>query len=63
MPKRTQSILRLLTLVCALFAASRAIAAIKIACVGDSITYSVRYPTFLGQNLGSAYEVANFGVP
>jgi lysophospholipase L1-like esterase len=63
MQKRIPSFFRLLALICAVFNASHAIAAIKIACVGDSITYSVRYPTFLAQNLGSAYEVSNFGVP
>ena len=40
---------------------------IKIACVGDSITYgygltsSMSYPTKLGVDLGSNYEVTNFG--
>jgi lysophospholipase L1-like esterase len=63
MKRRAQSLLRLLALVCAAFSASHAMAAIKIACVGDSITASsVRYPTYLAQNLGSAYEVSNFGV-
>jgi lysophospholipase L1-like esterase len=49
---------------CALmFTASPARAAVKVACVGDSITASSsRYPTWLGQNLGTAYEVRNFGV-
>ena len=40
-----------------------AAAVVKVACVGDSITASSsRYPTWLGQNLGSGYEVRNFGV-
>ena len=40
---------------------------IKVACVGDSITYgygltsSMSYPTKLGDYLGSNYEVTNFG--
>ena len=43
--------------------ASSAQAAIKVACVGDSITASSsRYPTWLAANLGAAYEVRNFGV-
>lgn len=54
---------RLFALCGALLTASRSLAVTKIACVGDSITAgSDRYPTWLGQNLGSAYEVKNFGV-
>lgn len=44
--------------------------AIKIACIGNSITYGVgtrnpakdSYPAVLGQMLGDGYEVRNFGV-
>ena len=43
---------------------------IKIACIGNSITYGVgtrnpakdSYPAVLGQMLGDGYEVRNFGV-
>lgn len=41
---------------------------VKIACVGDSITYgyaiddkAFSYPSLLGQKLGDGYEVGNFG--
>ena len=44
-------------------------AAIKVACVGDSITLGRRattpqktYPALLGARLGAAYEVGNFGI-
>ena len=38
-------------------------AVVKVACVGDSITASSsRYPTWLAANLGSGYEVKNYGV-
>jgi lysophospholipase L1-like esterase len=43
-------------------------AATKVACVGDSITVGVggtaagSFPTRLGQRLGAAYQVRNFGV-
>jgi lysophospholipase L1-like esterase len=49
--------------------ASRASGAIKVACVGDSITVGARsstpaktYPAQLGALLGAAYQVDNFGV-
>jgi lysophospholipase L1-like esterase len=38
---------------------------IKIACIGDSVTYGVGgtpYPQQLGQKLGSFFQVTNFGV-
>src|SRR5436190_18518219 len=54
---------RFIAFACLLFTASPAFAVVKIACVGDSITASsTRYPTHLATNLGSAYEVKNFGV-
>jgi lysophospholipase L1-like esterase len=49
-----------LTLACILPAGA---AVVKVACIGDSITASSsRYPTWLGERLGSGYEVRNFGV-
>ena len=43
--------------------ATPAQSAVKIACVGDSITASsTRYPTWLANELGTSYEVKNFGV-
>lgn len=51
------------------FAAVCACAQIKIACIGDSITYGAgivnrdnTYPAILGRMLGDKYEVKNFGV-
>jgi len=42
--------------------AGDALAATKVACVGDSITASSsRYPSHLAQGLGSDYSVKNFG--
>jgi lysophospholipase L1-like esterase len=35
---------------------------IRVACVGDSITYGSGYPSKLNDLLGSNYTVANFGV-
>jgi lysophospholipase L1-like esterase len=50
-------------LLCAVPLLAAAQAPIKVACVGDSITASSsRYPTWLGQLLGSAWQVKNFGV-
>jgi len=34
---------------------------IKVACVGDSITYGYGYPEELQRLLGTAYDVRNFG--
>ncbi len=34
---------------------------LKIACVGDSMTQAVQYPTYLQQFLGTDYEVKSFG--
>jgi len=54
--------LAILALGAGLSAADGAIAATKVACVGDSITASSsRYPGHLAQGLGSAYTVRNFG--
>ncbi len=36
--------------------------AIRVACVGDSITQGSGYPAALGKLLGADYEVKNFGV-
>jgi lysophospholipase L1-like esterase len=50
-------------------AAAAPAAKIKVACVGDSITFghgvapAETYPAVLGTLLGSGYEVANFGRP
>jgi len=49
-------------------------AQIRVACVGDSITYGVNlsgggtatgqtYPAYLASSLGSGYNVQNYGVP
>jgi lysophospholipase L1-like esterase len=54
-----------------LSANSRATAQIRVACVGDSITYGVAvsnqattsYPADLQNSLGSGYNVQNFGYP
>jgi lysophospholipase L1-like esterase len=58
-----------LILACLLSAtAAYATAPIRVACLGDSITFGARvdaereaYPVFLQQLLGSGYEVKNFG--
>lgn len=65
---------RLLAFSCSLClscAAGPALAAIRVACVGDSITYGAlidfrerySYPAQLQQMLGDGYEVKNFGAP
>ena len=36
--------------------------AIRVACVGDSITVGSNYPNYLWMLLGSDYVVGNFGV-
>jgi len=36
--------------------------AVRVACVGDSITLGTGYPIYLWQELGSNYMVGNFGV-
>ena len=53
----------------AVLAASVSFGKIKVACVGDSITYghgisdrNMTYPKQLGRILGEGYEVENFGV-
>jgi lysophospholipase L1-like esterase len=35
---------------------------IRVACIGDSITQYGGYPTYLQTNLGSGYDVKNFGL-
>ncbi len=61
----------MLTVVLLFFSATTAVAEpVKVACVGDSITWGSRienrlynaYPFQLGRMLGSGYEVRNFGV-
>ena len=59
----------LLTLLCALFALTANADRIKVACVGNSVTYGYRlenrerdaYPVQLQRLLGDGYEVGNFG--
>jgi acyl-CoA thioesterase-1 len=59
-----------LLLVTAVFATASAAEKIRIACIGDSITFGAgvedreknNYPKVLGELLGDKYEVKNFGV-
>ncbi len=70
--RRTWSRAAALSLTALLAAAARPApaATIKVACVGDSITYGAgvekrdenNYPKVLGRLLGDGYEVRNFGV-
>lgn len=61
---------RLLPLAAALAAAASAQEPVRVACLGDSITYGARvvtrvhncYPSQLGARLGPGFEVQNFGV-
>ena len=61
----------LLTLILALPLPATAQEKIKVACIGNSMTYgyghkepgSTSYPTQLQQMLGDKYEVRNFGHP
>ncbi len=61
--------MRIAIVICFIWVASWVSAAIKIACIGDSITYGLTiqdrekncYPTQLQKLLGDAYEVRNFG--
>ena len=61
----------LLTLILALPLPATAQEKIKVACIGNSVTYgyghkepgSTSYPTQLQQMLGDKYEVRNFGHP
>jgi lysophospholipase L1-like esterase len=59
----------IVTSLVALCAESSAVAATKVACVGDSITAgsgtsgpAAAYPSVLGTKLGAPYQVGNFGV-
>ncbi|MDE5554838.1 MAG: sialate O-acetylesterase, partial [Muribaculaceae bacterium] len=66
-----KSIAVALAMICATALATFGKEAIRVACVGNSITYgtgvepreTMNYPTQLGRMLGDGYEVGNFGHP
>ena len=69
--RRALAVVSTLALLCAcpmaagVLAVSGADAVVKIACIGDSVTWGVGgtpYPQQLNQKLGSAFQVKNFGI-